>query len=120
MNKKLRIMIVDDNPHARRALSAFISTQEWSEAVSEASNGKDAVELIERQIPDMILMDVQMPVMDGLEATQIIKGRWPQVKVIVLTIYMDYQLKAKTAGADAFLVKGCPMDEMTSIICSLN
>ncbi len=120
MNRKLHIMIVDDNPHARKALSAFISTQDWLEIVSEASNGKDAIDMLECQTPDMVLMDGQMPVMDGFEATRIIKERWPQIKVIVLTIYMDYQLRAQKVGADAFLVKGCSTEEMTTAIRSLN
>jgi len=120
MENKLHLMIVDDNPHARKALSAFISTQEWSRVVSEASNGEDALEKIEGRIPDVILMDVHMPIMDGLQATQIIKNRWPQIKVVILTIYSDFKSQAYQAGADAFLIKGCPMEEMTSTIHSLN
>jgi len=120
MDETLRLMIVDDNPHARKALSAFISTQDWVKIIGEASNGEDALTEIESQPPDLVLMDVQMPVMDGLQATQIIKKRWPQIKVIVLTIYDDYRLQADQAGADAFLVKGCSMEQMISIIRSLN
>ena len=120
MDEKLRLMIVDDNPHARKALSAFISTQDWLKVISEASNGDDAVRKIRDQRPDMILMDIQMPVMDGLKATQIIKEHWPRIKVVILTIYADYRLQAKQVGADAFLVKGCSMEEMTSTIRSLS
>jgi YesN/AraC family two-component response regulator len=120
MDEKLRLMIVDDNPHARKALSAFISTQDWLEVITEASNGDDAVRKIRDQRPDMILMDIQMPVMDGLKATQIIKEHWPRIKVVILTIYADYRLQAKQVGADAFLVKGCSMEEMTSTIRSLS
>jgi len=120
MDETLSLMIVDDNPHARKALSAFISTQDWVKVTDEASNGEDALAKIENQAPDLILMDVQMPIMDGLQATQIIKNRWPQIKIIVLTIYADYLSQADLAGADAFLVKGCSMEEMKSIIRSLN
>jgi len=120
MDEKLRLMIVDDNPHARKALSAFFSMQDWLIIVSEASNGEEALEKIESQIPDMILMDAQMPVMDGLQATQIIKNRWPQIKVIILTIYASYKSQAQQVGADAFLVKGCSTEKLTSTICSLN
>lgn len=120
MDEKLRLMIVDDNPHARKALSAFISTQDWLKVISEASNGDDAVRKVRDQSPDMILMDIQMPVMDGLKATQIIKEHWPRIKVVILTIYADYRLQAKQVGADAFLVKGCSMEEMTSTIRSLS
>jgi len=120
MDEKLHILIVDDNPHARKALSAFISTQDWLKVISEASNGEDALEKIEGKTPDLVLIDVQMPGMDGLQATQTIKNRWPQIKVIVLTIYADYELRAEQVGADAFLVKGCSMEEMISTISSLN
>lgn len=116
MEEKLRLMIVDDNPHARNALSAFISTQDWVSVISEAVNGEDALEKIEESIPDVILMDMRMPVMGGLEATGIIKQSWPQVKVIVLTIYSEDQSDALSAGADAFLVKGCATETIMSSI----
>lgn len=120
MDEKLQLMIVDDNPHARKALTAFISTQNRLSVVSEASNGEEALENIKRRPPDIILMDVHMPIMDGLQATRIIKNRWPKIKVIILTIYADYKSQAYQAGADAFLVKGCSMEEMISTIYSLN
>jgi CheY-like chemotaxis protein len=119
MEKKLRLMIVDDNARTRGALAALASTLDWLNVTGEASNGEDAIEKVKLQLPDMVLMDVEMPVMDGLEATQIIKKNWPQVKVIVLTLYPDYCSQARKAGADAFLVKGCSMEEMTSTIRSL-
>jgi YesN/AraC family two-component response regulator len=119
MNEKLRLMIVDDNPHARKALAALISTRNRAAVIIEASNGKEALQKIESQTPDMVLMDVQMPFMDGLQATGIIKNRWPQIKVIVLTIYADYRSEARQAGADAFLIKGCPTEKMMSSIQGL-
>ena len=64
----------------------------------------------------MVLMDVRMPVMDGLEATRIIKDRWPEVKVIVLTMYPSHQAEALAAGADAFLVKGCTAEDLLKAI----
>ena len=120
MEEKLRLMIVDDNPHARNALSAFISTQDWLSVISEATNGEDALEKIDEIIPDVILMDIKMPIMDGLQATQIIKNRWPKVKIVILTIYTTYKSEANEVGADAFLVKGCSMEKMISTIHSLN
>ena len=64
----------------------------------------------------MILMDVQIPDLDGLEATRIIKDRWPQVKVVVLTMYGSYRTDALAAGADAFLLKGCSDEELLAAI----
>ncbi len=120
MDEKPRVLIVDDNPHVRKALCAFLSTLKWLEPVREACDGGEALEEVEKQTPDLILMDVKMPDISGLEATRMIKERWPGIKIIILTLYSDYQSQAQQAGADAFLVKGCSMEEISSTICSLN
>lgn len=120
MDKTLGLMIVDDNPHARGALSAYITTQDWLTVICEASNGEEAVEKIKSNTPDIVLMDIRMPVMDGLEATKIIKKNWPQIKIVILTMYPDCQMEALSAGADVFLIKGCNMDEITSSFHALS
>jgi len=116
LNKTTRVMLVEDNYRARQALSAYLSLQAGIQVTAEASNGLEAVNLISSQLPDIVLMDMQMPVMDGLEATRIIKKNWPKIKVIILTIYPNYQSEARSAGADAFLVKGCSVHEIISTI----
>lgn len=120
MDSQLRLLIVDDNPRARDGLSAFLSTQNGLQVISEASNGEEALAEVESQHPDLVLMDLQMPVMDGLQATRIIKQRWPQVKVIILTIYSEGESPARQAGADGFLVKGCSSEEMRETLCARN
>lgn len=120
MAERSRILIVDDSTHVRKALSAFLSTLSWLQVVCEASDGEEALQMIENQPPDMVLMDVKMPAIGGLEATRMIKKRWPEIKIIILTLYADYLDQARQAGADAFLVKGCPMEEISSTIYSLN
>jgi len=114
------LIIVEDNPNARRALKALMSQQAGITVTAEASNGLEAINTIQRQIPDLVLMDVRMPVMDGLEATKIIKQKWPQIKIVILTMYSDCQADVLSAGADAFLVKGCAVEEITSTIRSFN
>jgi DNA-binding NarL/FixJ family response regulator len=84
--------------------------------VGEATNGQEALSLVEECRPDLILMDARMPVMDGLEATQLIKARWPEVKVVILTMYPAYRAEALAAGADAVLVKGCPPEKLLDAI----
>lgn len=76
------------------------------EVVGEAANGQDAVRLVAESRPDVVLMDLEMPVLDGVAATRLIKQQWPAVIVIVLTMYPAQQAAALTAGADAFLLKG--------------
>ncbi|MGE5462056.1 MAG: response regulator transcription factor [Syntrophothermus sp.] len=120
MGKNPRILIVDDNAHVRKALSAFLSTLSWLKVVCEAADGEEAIEKVESQAPDVILMDIQMPAVSGLEATRVIKKRWPGIKIIILTLYPDYLDQAQQAGADAFLVKGCSMEEISATICLLN
>jgi DNA-binding NarL/FixJ family response regulator len=63
--------------------------------------------LVEKRRPDVVLMNARMPVMDGVEASRLIKERWPEIRVVVLTIHAAYRATALTAGADAFLIKGC-------------
>lgn len=118
MDKTSKIMIVDDSLRARRALKALMSQQRGITIAAEASNGQEALQNISNQRPDIVLMDIRMSVMDGLEATKAIKTGWSQIKIIILTMYPEYQAEALAAGADAFLVKGCPLDEITDMIRS--
>jgi len=113
--EKARILIVDDQASVREGLRTVLELEEL-EIVGEAAEGREAVQLVEEARPDVVLMDARMPVMDGLEATRLIKDRWPEVKVIVLTMYRPYQADALAAGADAFLVKGCAAEELLEAI----
>jgi DNA-binding NarL/FixJ family response regulator len=111
-----RVLIADDRPRSRDGLKVLLATWPETEVVGEASNGQEAVRLVEESRPEVVLMDATMPVMDGLEATGIIKDRWPEVKVIVLTIHASSRMDALAAGADAFLVKGCPAADLLRAI----
>ena len=119
MKNVLDLMIVDDNVRARQALTAYLSLQPGIRVTAQAANGQEAIQLIRDRQPDMVLMDMQMPVMDGLEATKIIKKRWPGVKIIVLTMYPSYQSETMLVGAEAFLVKGSPNEELVATIHTL-
>lgn len=119
MSDTTNIMVVEDNSRARQALVAYMSQQAGIKITAEASNGLEAIKLIKRDPPDIILMDLVMPVMDGLEATRTIKKNWPQIKIVAVTMYLNYESEALSAGADAFLVKGCSVDEMIATIRTL-
>lgn len=119
MTELTKVMIVEDNPHARRALTAVISQHKGITVIGEASNGVEAIEFIKTRAPDVVLMDLHMPRMGGLDATRIIKHTWPHIKIVVLTIYAECQSELLSAGADMFLVKGCSTDKVIASICEL-
>ena len=110
MNRRteMRILIVDDLARARQSMKALVSTLPNVTALKEATNGREAIALAESWTPDAVLMDVRMAEMDGLQATRTIKARWPQIRIIVLSMYGDYEAQALEAGADAFVNKGEP------------
>jgi CheY-like chemotaxis protein len=87
------------------------------ELVGEAANGQEAVNMAAEQRPDVVLMDVRMPVVDGLEATRRIKSRTPAIKVVLLTLHAEYEAEALAAGADVFLVKGGPTEALRDALC---
>lgn len=112
MTVPIQALIVDDSPRSRAGLRALLTTSPEVTVIAEASSGGEAVEQVEQHQPDVVLMDVRMPGMDGLTATRCIKKNWPQTRVVLLTMYDTYRQEAKAAGAEAFLIKGCSLDEI--------
>lgn len=103
---KLRIVLADDHEGFRRTLSSFLNAQTNVEVVAEACDGYEAVEQTERFQPDVVLMDMHMPVQNGIEATRVIKGRWPNTRVIILSMDSGEFYSATTrAIADGFIPK---------------
>jgi DNA-binding NarL/FixJ family response regulator len=116
MTMQTRVLIADDRPRSRSGLKAVLALRPEIEIVGEAADGQEGVRLVEEYRPDVVLMDARMPVLDGVEATRLIKERWPEVRVVVLTIDASYRADALAAGADAFLVKGCLARELLAAI----
>jgi len=116
MTTNMRFLIVDDTSRARHSMKALLEVWNLVDEVCEAENGREALRLAEEFQPDMILMDARLPLMSGLEATRQIKARWPQIKIIVMSVFMDYQTLAKEAGADGFVSKGDPPEALRKII----
>ena len=113
---KSTVLIVDDLAHVREGLRNMLELDKGLEVVGEACNGREAVYLVGEKTPDVVLMDVRMPVMDGLEAARLIKDGWPEVRVVVLTLHAAYQAQALAAGADCFMTKGCSVRELLRVI----
>ena len=105
---RIKILIVDDLAEVRQDLRTILQLAQDLEIVGEAANGIEAVQLLDKLSPDVVLMDLAMPGLDGLEATRQIKGRHPSKRVVVLTIHDDdlSRERAAEAGADAFVEKG--------------
>ena len=112
MSESVQVLIVDDQSRARQSLKALMTTWPRIQDIREAASGRDAIRLIRASQPDVVLMDVRMPEVDGLEVTRLIKVKWPQVKVIVLTMYAEYEADARKVGADAFICKGEPPERL--------
>jgi DNA-binding NarL/FixJ family response regulator len=103
---EIGVLVVDDERSVREGTKALLAFARGIDVVCEARNGQEAVQVVARERPDVVLMDVRMPVMSGLEATRRIKEDWPQVKVIVITMHPSHREAALESGADQFLLKG--------------
>ena len=103
----VRLVVTDDHPIMRQALAGYFSRVEEMEVVGQASNGREAVELVDQLLPDVVLMDLKMPEMDGLTATRMIVSRHPSVRVVALTTFArrDIVVEAILAGAAGYLLK---------------
>jgi len=125
MDQRVQVLIVDHEVHTRQGLQALLAA--WPEIkVMGAANGIETVQLVEKCRPDVALMDIPVPVpalsgaevMDGLGVIRLIKSRWPQVRIVVLTMYATHRAAALAAGADAFLLKGCLAQDLLEAIVS--
>lgn len=114
------VMIVEDQSIVRQGLKLMLEQDENIKVVCEAENGKDAIELLNKHFVDLVLMDIRMPVMNGLEATRIIKHKWPHVKILILTTFNDdeYAIQALKDGANGFLLKTANKDKLIGAVYS--
>ena len=114
----IRIMITDDHALVRDGLRSMLDDEPSLEVVGEAANGREALELCRSLRPDLVLMDVRMPEMDGLEATRAIKGELPSTSVLMVTMHEnpDYLMEALSAGAAGYVLKGASGDRLVDAI----
>lgn len=118
MTRTIKLLLCDDHPVVRSGLRGMIESQPDLEVVAEASNGKEAIILASRYQPDVVLMDLRMPEVDGIGAIEGIKANLPNAKVLVLTTYETDAdiLRSVAAGAVGFLLKDTPQDQLFSAI----
>ncbi len=119
---RIRVLLVDDHTLLRQALHAMLDSQEGLEIVGEATNGRDAVEACERMRPDVVLMDMVMPGLNGIEATRQIVRHAPGTRVLILTAYLEDErlLEALRSGAAGYVVKRSDLEELLLAIQSVH
>jgi len=114
MVKKNRVVIAEDHTILREGLRALLSLQDEIEVVGEAGDGREAVRVVDEHVPDLLLIDLSMPKLNGMEAISEIRSRHPQIKIIVLTVHKsdEYIVASLDAGADAYILKDASQKEL--------
>lgn len=114
----IKVLIADDQELIRQSLQIVLNSKQDIEVSDVAANGQEVIPCIRKNKPDIILMDIRMPKMDGVQCTKIIKENYPQIKIIILTTFDDdeYVFNALKYGASGYLLKGVSMDELSDAI----
>ncbi len=114
MSDRIRVLIADDHIIVRSGLRLLLEAEPDIDVVGEALEGGEALNLVEQHLPDVVLMDIAMPGMDGLEATRRIKAKWPQIQVLVLTMHRsdEYFFEMLKAGASGYILKGAETSDL--------
>lgn len=118
----IRLLLVDDQPLFRQGLASLLALEDDLDVVGQASNGQEAIALAEQLQPEVILMDVRMPVCDGVEATHRIHQRYPWIRILVLTTFDEdeYIWRSLQAGALGYLLKSTPSSQLAAAIRTLH
>lgn len=114
----IRVLIADDHPVVRRGMSALLASLDGVKVVAEAANGEEALREAQLSRPDVVVMDIQMPAMDGVEATRRMTALLPDVAVLVVTMFEDDEtvMSAMRAGAHGYLLKGAQQEEILTTL----
>ena len=115
----IRILIADDSEMIQDGLTSLLNAQPEFDVVGLASDGAEAIEKVDDLLPDLVVMDAQMPNVDGIEATKRIKEKTPHVKIIFFSVFVDGLEAGMRAGADGYLLKDCEPHELISRIIEI-
>jgi len=118
----IKVMIVDDHNLVREGLKAVFSQGDEIEVIGEAGSGEEAIEMVDKVKPDVILMDISMPGMNGIQATKLIRDKHPDAKIVILTMLDQegYVYEAIKAGATGYMLKSTSSDELVNAIQTVN
>ncbi|WP_298202662.1 response regulator transcription factor [Desulfosporosinus sp.] len=118
----MKVIIVDDDALIREGLKILLEIEADIQVVGTASNGQEALEMCRKEKPDLVLMDIRMPVMDGVLGTKLIKSHYKDIKVVVLTTFMDdeYIKEALKNGAEGYILKNQPADSIIESLRAVN
>ncbi|MDW7675632.1 MAG: response regulator transcription factor [Bacillota bacterium] len=118
---KVKLLIVDDHALVRKGISSLLAEEDSVEVIGEAANGLEALDITKELMPDVILMDINMPECNGIEATKLIKKELPYVKIVMLTVYEDeqYLFEAVKSGAQGYLLKNLEPENLVASIMDL-
>lgn len=118
MKTPIKVLLVDDHPIVRRGVASCLAKEPGVQVIGEAANGQDALKKVRELNPDVVLMDVDMPQMDGLAVTQALRKEMPHIKVLMLSMYRDtdYILRILQSGAIGYVLKDAPAEELIRAI----
>ena len=118
----IKVLVADDQELIRESLKIVLNSKPGIEVTDTVANGQEVVRSVRQEKPDVILMDIRMPKMDGVQCTKIIKDNYPAIKIIILTTFDDdeYVYSALKFGASGYLLKGVSMDELVNAIATVH
>lgn len=120
--KKIKVLVVDDHPVVRKGILSCLMNRDHVKVVGEAADGQEAILKVKELQPDVVLMDIDMPQMDGLTVTEKLRKEMPQIKVLILSVHShrDYVLRIIRAGARGYVLKDAPPDDLVLAIQAVN
>lgn len=120
-NNNIKILIADDHPFFRDGIHQLLTGQSGIDAIDEATNGKEVLNLLAKKLYDLVIMDIKMPQLSGIDATKVIQKKYPDVKVLAISMFDEqpYIVKMLKAGASGYLLKNSSKDELLKAISQI-